>query len=233
MMKSVMSLLLVPAFLSVIVLMPISVQAIPVLQVKLDPSTAGDYGADEDTWIGGLSGTLLVAGAYKNGVTDITNGHLVFSVPEGSSGTISVDSTDLTTTYDTRAAAFAAIIGDTPTFNNHYPFKDDVSDFLVHPIGDFANNLTPPGGFPDWNADNGIILFSPNTTGEIMEFALSVAGFPSAHVDVIAQVWSSPPEWEINPGSHDTTVTPEPGTMLLLGSGLIGLAGFRRKFKKR
>jgi len=26
---------------------------------------------------------------------------------------------------------------------------------------------------------------------------------------------------------------PEPTTMLLLGSGLLGLAGFRRKFRKR
>jgi hypothetical protein len=33
-------------------------------------------------------------------------------------------------------------------------------------------------------------------------------------------------------GCETLEIVPEPSTMLLLGSGLIGLAGLRKKFKK-
>jgi hypothetical protein len=239
MMRLGISMVLAATFLSLVVLSPISVQAVPVLQVYSETSTAGDMGADHDTWFAGQSGTLYAAGAYSRGVTNITDAYLIFSVPQGSSGEITIGGDSLTITYDLRTDAFTAFSLDPPPslppdFNNHYPFQDGVSDFLMYDIGDFSPLGPYSPGFPDWNADgSGSITYNPNTLGEIKDFAISVAGFDWVHADLIAFVESSPGEWMINPGSHDTTLVPEPASLALLGFGLMGLVAIgRRRIRK-
>jgi hypothetical protein len=241
-------------------LCPVPVQAL-VLQTYINGGTAGDMGQDMDTWFSGDNPfDLYVVGQYANTISSIDNVWLVVSVPQGETGTISFDTTAsgdeapaliMTTaaalyglpSSDANVDILTDIAGDDGyltkgdflpggvSFNEHYPFKDDVSDFLVYSLGSFEK-VPADEPLQNYNADNGTITDLPKP-GAQKEYAVTYSGFSGLHFDAIARVTDKQGvDWEINPGSHDASAVPEPATMLLLGTGLVGLVGFRKKFKK-
>ena len=104
------------------------------------------------------------------------------------------------------------------------------TDFYEYFIGDFGTDGTVENYIPgdEWG---------DTADGEIKKFYVSVSDY--TWVDIIAYdhviLSNNKAKYVFTPFSHDgASTTPEPATMLLLGSGLIGLAGLGRKkfFKK-
>jgi hypothetical protein len=235
-------------------------QAIPTFQAYIYGGTADSIGSDEETWFSSSNPfTLYVVGAYGPNTTDLENVTLLISVPQGEQGTISFTTFDqspvLLTAAGTNPSANANIdiltnipendgYGQSnffPTdsnFNlslNHYPIKDDVSDFLIYDLSSFDDSES---GLNDYNAGTGIIS-STTATGEQKEYIVSYTGFSRLHFDVYGLVTEEhgqtlDPSWDINAFSHDSTVqVSEPGTILLLVSGLLGLGIFGSRKKNR
>lgn len=198
---------------------------------------------------------LVVAGAYGSKTKSLTGVTLLLSVPEGQTGSISITGGDGVTLLAEKYAAHGGhhnpntdamvdllineagnargydgyadknFLPDGAKFNNHYPFKKNVSDFLLYGIGDFDEVSNAVSNY----STSGAISYNI-ADGREKTYAVSIDGFTSVHFDVYGYEQSKHKGyWKINPGSHDAAyLVPEPATLFLLGVGSLVLLRKRR-----
>ncbi|MHC4396299.1 MAG: choice-of-anchor N protein [Planctomycetota bacterium] len=253
--------------LAVLLLMSQPLLAIPTFQTYIEGSTAGNYGQDLQSWlITDSTFNLVVVGAYSANTQSLTEVTLALSVPQGETGgTITITGGDVGASLLTLKPLVPNVDGfynpnddadldllngsgidgysdksflpEGVNFNNHYPFQEGVSDFLIYGIGSFD----PCGPIHNYNADTTDPDYVPppipltdNSSGEEKVFEVSVSGFSWVHFDAYGfeetdngRVLKA--TWDIAPGSHDATFVPAPGAILLGGIGVVFVGWLRKR----
>jgi hypothetical protein len=125
-------------------------------------------------------------------------------------------------------------------FENSVYIGDSGADNIVKTIdkpGGWMTIVTPPNQFNEYNIQINFSFSNPLYVGESGDFAVAVAfrnepipdPVPNQFYDVN---WVIPGADASGLQTHPNTNTPEPATLLLIGIGLIAIAGYAAKKKK-
>lgn len=242
--------------------------ALPTFQTYIEGATAGDFGPDEQTWLTtDPTFNLVVVGAYGPITVSLTEITLAVSVPQDETGAITISDgatllhtrteTAVSGIYNPETDACIDVLTNEAgnpagydgyadkdflpagvTFNNHYPFQNGVSDFVIYGLDDFD----PLGPVHNYNADTSDPDYVPppipltvGSLGEEKVFQVSVSGFSWVHFDAYgyetlidgSKLFRA--TWSISPGSHDATYIPAPGAVLLAGIGVAFVGWLRNR----